>query len=338
MKAAADQRDTKKSLVRAMARLASARALVIGDIILDAYVWGDVTRISPEAPVPVVEVREETRTLGGAANVVHNMVTLGARPLLCGVVGRDREGKEILDRLKSLGLSTDGVLFDVGRPTTIKTRVVARSQQVIRFDQESRATISARTVNRFLRFVEHTIPEFDVIVVSDYGKGMVAGSLMEGIMVMAKKAAIPVAVDPRVNHAAHYRGVDVMTPNHHEAGMLCGLEIAGDQTLMRAGHLLLDTFGCRLVLITRGKDGMSLFEADGKVHHIPTVARKVFDVTGAGDTVIATFSLGLAAALDPKAAAVIANVAAGIVVGEVGTSAVRAEDLKAALVRCIASI
>jgi D-glycero-beta-D-manno-heptose-7-phosphate kinase len=336
MKAAADQRDARESLIRGVDRLASARALVIGDIILDVYVWGDVTRISPEAPVPVVEVREETRALGGAANVVHNMVTLGARPLVCGVVGKDREGKEIVGRLKSLGLSTEGVLFDASRPTTVKTRVVARSQQVIRFDQESREALSARSVNKFLRFVEHTIPELDVVVVSDYGKGMLTGPLMKGIMGMAKKADVPVAVDPRVSHAAHYRGVDVMTPNHHEAGMLCGFEITDDHSLMRAGHLLLETFGCRLVLITRGKDGMSLFETGGQAYHIPTVARKVFDVTGAGDTVIATFSLGLAAALDPKAAAVIANVAAGIVVGEVGTSAIRAENLKTAIARCIA--
>jgi D-glycero-beta-D-manno-heptose-7-phosphate kinase len=190
-------------------------------------------------------------------------------------------------------------------------------------------------VSRFLRFVEHSIPALDVIVVSDYGKGVVTEPLMEGITAMAKRSGVPVAVDPRVNHAAHYRGVDVMTPNHHEAGMLCGFEIADDHALMRAGHELLKTFGCRLVLITRGKDGMSLFEAGGEIHHLPTVARKVFDVTGAGDTVIATFSLGLAADLDPKAAAVIANIAAGIVVGEVGTSAVRTEDLKTAIARCI---
>jgi rfaE bifunctional protein kinase chain/domain len=336
MIAAADQRDARESLIQDVDRLASVRALVIGDMMLDAYVWGDTTRISPEAPVPVVEVRKETRALGGAANVVHNMVTLGAKPLLCGIIGKDREGKEILDRLKSLGLSTEGVLFDPGRPTTVKTRVIARNQQVIRFDQESREAACARTVSRFLKFVESAISRLDVIVVSDYGKGMVTGPLMEGIMAMAKRRAVPVAVDPRVSHAVHYRGVDVMTPNHHEAGMLCAFEIADNETLTRAGHQLLDTFGCRLVLITRGQDGMSLFESGGQVHHIPTVARKVFDVTGAGDTVIATFSLGLAAALDPKTAAVIANVAAGIVVGEVGTSAVRAEDLKTAIVRCIA--
>jgi rfaE bifunctional protein kinase chain/domain len=336
MKAAADQRDARRSLTRGVDRLASARALVIGDIILDAYVWGDATRISPEAPVPVVEVREETRTLGGAANVAHNMVTLGARPQLCGVVGRDREGKEILNRLKSLGLSTAGVMVDPRRPTTVKTRVVARSQQIIRIDQESREAVSARAADRFLRFVKQRITAIDVIVVSDYGKGMVTGFLMEGILAMAKKSGVPVAVDPRVNHLAHYRGVDVMTPNHHEAGTLCGFEIADEHALMRAGHQLLENFGCRLVLITRGKDGMSLFVAGGEIHHIPTVARKVFDVTGAGDTVIATFSLGLAAALDPKGAAVMANVAAGIVVGEVGTSAVMAEDLKAAIVRCVA--
>jgi rfaE bifunctional protein kinase chain/domain len=336
MIAAADQRDARESLIRDVDKLASARALVIGDIILDAYVWGDTTRISPEAPVPVVEVREETRTLGGAANVVHNMVTLGARPLLCGVVGKDREGKEILDRLKALGLSTEGILFDPRRPTTVKTRVIARNQQVIRFDQESREPVNARAVSRFLRFVESAILELDVIVVSDYGKGMVTGHLMEGIITMAKKVDVQVAVDPRVNHAAYYRGVDVMTPNHHEAGTLCAFEIGDDETLTRAGHMLLETFGCRLVLITRGKDGMSLFESGGRVHHIPTVAKEVFDVTGAGDTVIATFSLGLAAALDPKAAALIANVAAGIVVGEVGTSTVRAEALKTAIARCVA--
>jgi rfaE bifunctional protein kinase chain/domain len=282
-----------------------------------------------------VEVQEETRTLGGAANVVHNMVTLGARPLLCGVVGKDRDGKEILARLKSLGLSTDGVLFDPSRPTTVKTRVVARSQQVIRFDQESREAINVRTARRFLRSIGHAIPELDMVVVSDYEKGIVTGPLMEGILAMAKKAKVQVAVDPRVNHAAHYRGVEVMTPNHHEAGMLCGFRIADDHAIMRAGHQLLETFGCRVVLITRGRDGMSLFEAGGQVHHIPTVAREVFDVTGAGDTVMATFSLGLAAGLDPRSAAVIANVAAGIVVGEVGTSSVKAEALKTAITRCV---
>ncbi len=336
MKAAADRRDTKERLIRGVDRLASARALVIGDIILDAYVWGDATRISPEAPVPVVEVREETRTLGGAANVVHNMVNLGAGPLLCGVVGRDRGGKEILGRLKSLGLSTEGVLSDSGRPTTVKTRVVARSQQVIRFDRESRAAASARTTRRLLGFVEHRMADLDVVVVSDYGKGVVTGPLMEGIVAMAKKANVPVAVDPKVSHALRYRGVDVMTPNHHEAGMLCGFEISDDETLIRSGHQLLDHFGCSLVLITRGKDGMSLFTAGGRVHHIPTVARKVFDVTGAGDTVMATFSLGLGAGLDPRTAAVIANAAAGIVVGEIGTSAIRAEPLKTAISRGMA--
>lgn len=336
MKAAADRRDTKERLIRGVDRLASARALVIGDIILDAYVWGDATRISPEAPVPVVEVREETRTLGGAANVVHNMVTLGAGPLLCGVVGRDRGGKEILGRLKSLGLSTEGVLSDSGRPTTVKTRVVARSQQVIRFDRESRAAASARTTRRLLGFVENRMAGLDVVVVSDYGKGVVTGPLMEGIVAMAKKANVPVAVDPKVSHASRYRGVDVMTPNHHEAGMLCGFEISDDETLMRSGHQLLDHFGCSLVLITRGKDGMSLFTAGGRVHHIPTVAKKVFDVTGAGDTVMATFSLGLGAGLDPRTAAVIANAAAGIVVGEIGTSAIRVEPLKKAISRGMA--
>jgi rfaE bifunctional protein kinase chain/domain len=336
VKTTSDQRVARTSLIRCVDKLASARVLVIGDIILDAYVWGDATRISPEAPVPVVEVREETRTLGGAANVVHNMVTLGARPLLFGIVGKDREGKEILGRLKSLGLSTEGVVSVASRPTTVKTRVVARSQQVIRFDQESREPVDARMANRFLRWIEHAIPELDMVVVSDYEKGIVTGPLMEGIVAMAKEAKVQVAVDPRVNHAAHYHGVEIMTPNHHEAGRLCGFEIADDHTLMRAGHQLLETFGCRLVLITRGRDGMSLFETGGQVQHIPTVAREVFDVTGAGDTVMATFSLGLAAGLDARSAAVIANVAAGIVVGEVGTSAVKAETLKTAIARCVA--
>ncbi len=315
-------------------KFAMARVLVIGDIIMDRYFWGDVSRISPEAPVPVVQVKQETRMLGGAANVIHNMATLGAKPVLCGVVGEDRTGKKILDMITGMGLMTDGIVVEQDRPTSIKTRVVAHSQQVVRFDRESVAKIRPESMERLLEFIEKRLDKIDAIVVSDYGKGVISKPLMKGLRDLVGSGSgrsIITAVDPKTGNFEYYQGVDVITPNHHEAGAYCGFEITDEETLMLAGRQMLDQLNCRSVLITRGKDGLTLFENRGEVTHIPTVAKKVFDVTGAGDTVIGTFSLGLASGMDLKSAAVLSNLAAGIVVGEVGTSAVTADDLKRAI-------
>ncbi|MBW1922205.1 MAG: D-glycero-beta-D-manno-heptose-7-phosphate kinase [Deltaproteobacteria bacterium] len=320
-----------ETLKRHIDRFPDVGVLVIGDIILDKYIWGDVNRISPEAPVPVVEIRHETRMLGGAANVIRNMATLGARPILCGVVGDDRAGQEIKTKLQGMGLAADGVVTEPGRPTSVKTRVIAHNQQVVRFDKESTRRPGSETMERLLSFMEGRLSGIQAVVVSDYGKGCINGELMTRLRELIGRSRVIVGVDPKTGNFEHYRGVDVITPNHFEAGTYCGFPIVDEGSLLRAGRKMLETLDCRSVLITRGKDGMSLFERDGAVHHIPTVARKVFDVTGAGDTVIGTFCLGLASGLDLRSSAVISNYAAGIVVGEVGTSAVAARDLKRAV-------
>ncbi len=320
-----------KLLKQYIDRFAQARVLVIGDIIMDKFVWGDVSRISPEAPVPVVEVKQETKMLGGAANVIHNIAMLGAKPILCGVIGEDHVGQEILNKIDQIGCMTDGIIREKGRPTSVKTRVVAHSQQIVRFDREIQTDIRPETIKRLINFVRENINSIKAIIVSDYGKGIISARLMMSLRDLVRSdtdGSVMLAVDPKTGNFKYYKGVDVITPNHHEAGTFCRIKIFDEESLIRAGRKILGELNCRSVLITQGKDGMTLFENNGEINHIPTFAKKVFDVTGAGDTVIGTFSLGLATGLDLKAAAVLSNFAAGIVVGEVGTSAVRAEDLK----------
>ena len=317
-----------KRLKKHIDGFSEAKILVIGDIIMDEYVWGEVSRISPEAPVPVVQVRSETKMLGGAANVIHNISTLGAKPTLCGIVGEDQTGKEILNKINNMGLNSDGIVIEQGRTTSIKTRVVARNQQVVRFDRESRTHIRPENTESLLSFIEKKLDGLDAIVVADYGKGVITASLMEGLRKLIQGTSVVITVDPKTGNFEYYQGVDVITPNHHEAGAFCRFEIMDEETLAKAGKQILHELDCRSVLITQGKDGMTLFESGGEINHIPTVAKKVFDVTGAGDTVISTFSLALASGLDLKSAAILANFAAGIVVGEVGTSTVSAEELK----------
>ena len=322
-------------LIEAIDRFSEAKIAVLGDIIMDEFIWGDVSRISPEAPVPVLDVERETKLLGGAANVVRNMGALGAEGILCGIVGDDMMGAEIVSELERMGLRSDGVAVEKGRPTSIKTRVVARNQQIVRYDRESTAEIRTESVQKILDFATATFPHINAVVISDYGKGLISGPLMKGLKSLKKKMSIHphmiVTVDPKTGNFEHYTGVDVITPNHHEAGQFCGFKIVDDATLKKAGRKMLDALNCRSVLITQGKDGMTLFEREGEITHIPTVAKKVFDVTGAGDTVISAISLGLAVGMDLKAAAYVANIAAGIVVGEVGTSAAKAEVVKKAI-------
>lgn len=319
---------TSTALAKHFRRFPKTNILVVGDIIMDEFIWGDVSRISPEAPVPVVDVREETKMLGGAANVVNNISSLGGRSILCGVVGDDSTGKELVERIKGMGLPTSGILVDPGRPTTIKTRIVAQSQQVVRFDRESRKEIHPAIMERLLGFSKEMIPEVDAVIVADYAKGVVCRRLVNGLRRRVKGTKTILAVDPKIGHFQYYEGVHLITPNHHEAGAFAGVEIADEKSLVMAGDRLLHDLRCRSVLITQGKDGMTLFEENGEISHIPTVARKVFDVTGAGDTVISTICVALAAGMDLKSAAMVSNFAAGVVVGEVGTSTVKAEDLE----------
>ena len=311
--------------------LSDTKVVVVGDILMDEYVWGDVSRISPEAPVPVVEIKQETKMLGGAANVVNNIASLGGTPILCGVIGEDQTGREIVDTMLQQGLRTDGIIREPGRPTSIKTRVVAHNQQVVRFDREVRKRLQDESIKRILDFVREIEGDYEAVIVTDYGKGVISAELMEGLRKFLSDSRTLIAVDPKTGNFEFYHGVDVITPNHHEAAAFCRMEIVDEESLVQAGRHMLNELNCRSVLITQGKDGMTLFERNGEISHIPTVARKVFDVTGAGDTVISALCLGLASGMDLKSAAMIANFAAGIVVGEVGTSTVGVEALKKAI-------
>jgi D-beta-D-heptose 7-phosphate kinase/D-beta-D-heptose 1-phosphate adenosyltransferase len=243
-------------------------------------------------------------------------------------LGGDRTGRKVIEEIKDLGVITDGIIIEPDRLTSIKTRIVAQNQQVVRFDRETRQEISPETIEELLDFIKTNMDSLNAIVVADYGKGVISAHLIKRLRETVLDSDIILAVDPKTDNFEYYQGIDVITPNHHEAGAFCRIEIVDEKSLIQAGRKMLDKLECRSVLITQGKDGMTLFEKDGEICHIPTVSKKVFDVTGAGDTVISTLSLGLASGMDLKSAAIIANFAAGIVVGEVGTSTVSAEELK----------
>jgi len=302
--------------------------LVIGDIMLDQFIWGKVSRISPEAPVPVVEVEQETTMLGGAANVVNNLASLGGKVLLCGVAGDDSPGREIISKLHELDVDISGIAIEHDRPTSVKTRIIAHAQQVVRYDREKRIPLKQKTINRIVNLIHEKKKHLSGILISDYGKGVVSRKLMDGVRGVISDCNFPVTVDPNVKNFPLYKDVTIITPNHNQAGEIAGLKIVNEQDLLKAGKRLLNKKRCRALLITRGKDGMTLFEEDGKVTYIKSVAREVYDVTGAGDTVIAALTLGIAAGLDMKSAAYLSNLAAGIVVGDVGTSSVNINNLK----------
>jgi D-beta-D-heptose 7-phosphate kinase/D-beta-D-heptose 1-phosphate adenosyltransferase len=320
----------RKRLNRFIDIFPRTRILVVGDIVLDHYIWGKVSRISPEAPVPVVHVTRESLLLGGAANVVNNIHALGGTVSICGVIGGDEAGRGLTHLLREGGISTDGLFVEKTRPTTIKTRVIAHSQQVVRFDRETKDRIERDMHLRIFDHVKRQINDgIDAIVISDYSKGVVTKDLVRDIVRLArKKGDIIVSVDPKVNHFGMYSGVTILTPNTNEASIATKIDIGDEQSLRKAGTLLLTRLKCDAVLVTRGEHGMSLFQRGGKITHIPTVAREVFDVTGAGDTVISTLTLAMAAGANMVDAAKISNYAAGIVVGVVGTATVTPDELK----------
>jgi D-beta-D-heptose 7-phosphate kinase/D-beta-D-heptose 1-phosphate adenosyltransferase len=309
-------------------RFPHCRILVVGDVIVDEFVWGRVERISPEAPVPVVEVDRESLMLGGAGNVINNIVSLGGQTTLCGVIGDDAMGRELVRMLQEIGTPTHGLVVEEHRPTTIKTRVVAHSQQVVRVDREERSPVGGSSIDKILRTIGEELDSIQAILIADYGKGVVSKELMDGIRSLAAESQVMVGVDPNVRNLELYRDVTVVTPNNAEAQVMSGVAIDDVESLERAGNQLLKKIGCQMVLITRGEEGMTLFETSGRMTQIPTVARKVFDVSGAGDTVISTLTLALTAGLHPGEAAALANIAAGIVVAEVGTATVSASRLK----------
>jgi len=306
-----------------------AKILVIGDFILDQFIWGDVSRISPEAPIPVVFVEKKTFMLGGALNVVNNIHSLGAKVYPCGVVGKDSYGQILLRELKKRKIEIGGVVIDKERPTTLKTRIIARHQQVVRVDEEKTTPLSQNDFCQFLDYIKKKIREVDLVLIEDYGKGVIVPALLEEVIKLSRLDDKMITVDPKEEHFSYYEGVSAITPNYQEAlkavQSLCP-RLRKDN-LEDIGKKLLQRLKCKAVLITLGEKGMCLFEK-GKISRIPTVAQDVFDVSGAGDTVIAVFSLALCAGATMQEAAHISNYAAGIVVGKVGISAVTPEELK----------
>ncbi len=303
------------------------RVLVIGDVILDRYLWGRATRVSPEAPVLVVDVDREELRLGGAANVAQNVRALGAVPTLVGVVGLDAAEQSLKRELDAREVDAEaGILRDPGRRTTLKTRIIAHHQQVLRADEETREALSPEVVEELWRRVERALTDAEAVLISDYGKGVISPALLDRLLPELASRRIPSAVDPKEEHFQRYRGVTVITPNLAEASQAWGKRIRSQEDLTEAGFGLRQKLDAGAVLITRGEEGMSLFTTDGHTH-FPTRARRVYDVTGAGDTVVATIAVGLAARTPLPEACVLANHAAGLVVAELGTATASAAML-----------
>jgi len=300
---------------------------VVGDVILDRYLWGSATRVSPEAPVLVVDVDREELRLGGAANVAQNVSALGATPVLIGVVGSDAASQSLKRELHARGVESDGgLLEDPDRRTTLKTRIIAHHQQVLRADEESREALHPAVTEELWRRLERALPDADAVLVSDYGKGVVCPAILDHLLPELNRRGIPSAVDPKEEHFQRYRGVTVITPNLAEASQAWGRRIRNHEDLVEAGFGLRQKLDAEAVLITRGEEGMSLFTSEGHTH-FPTRARRVYDVTGAGDTVVATIATALAAETPLPEACVLANHAAGLVVAELGTAAASASAL-----------
>ena len=316
---------------RIVNRFSGARILVVGDIMMDRFIWGRVSRISPEAPVPVVLVERETFLLGGASNVVNNIHSLGGQVSLCGVIGDDEAGRRIQKELAEKGVDTRGVIVEEGRPTTTKTRIIAHQQQIVRIDRERTDSLKPSTYRDLLMFVDWKLKEFDGVILSYYGKGLLTRDLIRAVIHRSSEAKRFVMVDPKLKNFFYYRGATVVTPNTSEASSAAGIPITDLSSLRRVGKALLKRLRCRVLVITRGEEGMALFESNQEPYLVPTVAKEVYDVTGAGDTVIGAMALSMAAGADVIKAAKLANQAAGIVVGKVGTATVTREELLRAI-------
>ena len=312
-------------------RFRRVRVLVVGDLMLDRFVWGRVRRISPEAPVPVVQVTAEDARPGGAGNVVSNIAALGGRAAACGIVGRDPAGRQLADALRALGAAIDGLVVSGQGHTTQKTRIIAHQQQVVRLDHETAVGPDGVGARRVRDFVLRHRKRYDVLVVSDYAKGAVGPELLHALAEVRAREPFTWVIDPKRAHFPHYRRASLMKPNREEAGEAAGVDIHDEATLREAGERLLARWESDAVLISRGEEGMALFKPGGVVRQFPTVAREVFDVTGAGDTVLATCALALGAGGTLEEATVLANHAAGVVVGKVGTATVTADELRSAI-------
>ena len=307
------------------------RIAVVGDVMLDRYVWGSVSRISPEAPVPVVEVESESTRLGGAANVALNITSIGAQALLVGVIGNDANGTELQKILESQHTSSDGIITDPSRPTTVKTRVMAHNQHVVRIDSEEKRDVNNSVQQQILAVLEKNIGSLDGIIIEDYNKGVVVKDLIHAIIALAQKHNTPVTIDPKFNNFFEYQNVTVFKPNKKETEEALGKKLNTENDVLAAGTMLLERLNAENILLTRSEKGMTLFEKNGKVTHIPTHALAVADVSGAGDTVIATLTAMLASGATVSEASLLANIAGGIVCGEVGIVPIDPEHLHTAI-------
>lgn len=320
---------TQERLEACLDRYSQGKVLIIGDIMLDKYLHGDAERVSPEAPVPVVLVEKETAFIGGAGNVARNIKALGGTPVLVGVRGADNYGAAL-----ELLLTQSAVEFDflvtANRPTTVKLRVLARKQQMLRVDWEDSTALADGVARELLSKVETHLDGVGAIVVSDYGKGIVSKEFFDGLHALLdkKERSIPVLVDPKPQNTEAYAGVTLLTPNAKETGAMAGMRVSDKNAILEAGGAIMQKLGCPYLVTTLGADGMAVFCHDGSVWHIPTAAQQVFDVTGAGDTVIGAIALGLASGSNLVEAAILANYGAGIVVGQVGAATARAEAIK----------
>jgi D-glycero-beta-D-manno-heptose-7-phosphate kinase len=323
---------------RLLAGFRKCRILVVGDLMLDQYVYGKVSRISPEAPVPVVEVDSESFFPGGAANVARNLRALGGRVELVGIVGDDLMGRHLRRMMNEAGVETHGILVDKKRPTILKTRIIAIHQQVVRIDRENKRRAGNGFHQRAINFLRREAGKLDAVIFEDYGKGFVQQVFIDDMLAIAKKAGLLTFADPNAHHHLEFHGLTGITPNRKEAFWLANQadpgpagEVLKDRPLLEVGRILLQKTAVENVLVTLGEHGMCLFREGERPHHIPTAAQEVFDVSGAGDTVVGAFSLALASGLQPIDAAYLANQAAGLVVAKAGTATVSPTELLAVL-------
>ncbi|GAB4270449.1 MAG: D-glycero-beta-D-manno-heptose-7-phosphate kinase [Candidatus Rifleibacteriota bacterium] len=317
----------RSELEKILNKFSKANIAVLGDVMLDEFCWGKVDRISPEAPVPIVQVKKETWRPGGAANVATNLVALGAKAHIFGIVGDDGAGRRLAEALNKEAIGTEGLIIDSGRRTSVKTRIISQKQQMIRIDRENTEAIDYERQKMIIQTLFHMADELDGVIVSDYAKGVIVESLLNEVTEKFKRLGKFVSIDPKLKNFGIYKKPTVITPNTKEAESTLGRVFETEEDVLKGGQDLLKKTGADAILITRSEHGMSLFEKGQKPVTIPTKALDVYDVTGAGDTVIATFSLALAAGCSMIEAAEISNLAAGVVVGIVGTAATNSAQI-----------
>lgn len=317
-----------KDLNKILLGFVSRRILVLGDVMLDHYIWGKVDRISPEAPVPVLDMQKEEYRLGGAANVALNLKALGAKVYICGVIGNDDAGRQVKELLTRQEIDASAIITDKKRPTTLKTRIGAVNQQIVRIDHENREDISKTLETAIIRAINKTLPMVDAVIIEDYNKGLLTELIIYETVKNAGKLGKMIAVDPKQKNFFNYKKVDVFKPNYGEMQKNLGLIFESEAEFDKQAKLLKDRIKCKNLVVTRGEKGLYIYTDGSKVHQIPTFAREVFDVSGAGDTVISALTLALCEGCDIRMAAIIANHAAGVVCGKIGTAVATIDEIR----------